>query len=373
MPVRRYAVMAVLLSLATPIFAAATDTNGLDNMLPPWEGNFEQAVVGEVTLTLTNTDLHITGPKVNLVLDWPWRMMEGYLCAVRNPFAEPRLEDGHIIADANFQEFESYHELQATNFARFAFFTNRPTTIGLMTGFAGADGGSSQTLYLVDVETGAHVCIPLSDGYMPVWLQPGVYPPPFALTDNDGIQSDVAWSPGGKPRLTQMYFFRNGQYRRDLAAERKEMVARFQAAQLTPAECKRIQAAEELDLVNEKDLERLLDFVHYGKFTGQQAAVDRILKLLRPECRERLTGSRNWAYEHNGIDRVDEAEQRAQVGGPAYVYVESGDTLYAIARRFEERGVTVEGLLAANPGLKPERLQIGQKVFIYKQQKVQSR
>ena len=52
------------------------------------------------------------------------------------------------------------------------------------------------------------------------------------------------------------------------------MAARFQAAQLTPAECKRIQDAEELESVNEKDLERLLDFVHYGKFTGQQAVVE---------------------------------------------------------------------------------------------------
>ena len=148
------------------LFAAATDTNGWDNPQPPWEGNFEQAVVGNVTLTLTNTDLHVTGPKVNLVLDWPWRRMEGHVCVVRNPFAEPRFcKTGTSSPMPNFQEFESYHELQATRLCAFCpFFTNRPTTIGLMTGFAGTDGGSRQTLYLVDVETGAHVCVPMENG-----------------------------------------------------------------------------------------------------------------------------------------------------------------------------------------------------------------
>jgi hypothetical protein len=46
--------------------------------------------------------------------------------------------------------------------------------------------------------------------------------------------------------------------------------------------------------------------------------------------------------------------------------IEPGDTLFAIANAFRERGVrvTVEEVLAANPGLEPTRLQTGQRIFV---------
>ena len=142
------------------------------------------------------------------------------------------------------------------------------------------------------------------------------------------------------------------------------MASRFAQVQFSAEERKRLATDESFDYMQEDIAGRLCDFVHYGKFSGQPTLVNRFLKTLRPELRKLLAGSRDWTYEQNHIDRVDEAEQRAQVGGPAYVYVEADDTLYAIARRYEERGVTVEKLLTANPGIKPERLQIGQKVML---------
>ena len=50
-----------------------------------------------------------------------------------------------------------------------------------------------------------------------------------------------------------------------------------------------------------------------------------------------------------------------------YDYViQSGDSLSAIARAYSEKGikVTVEQILKANPGLKPEKMRVGQKIFI---------
>jgi hypothetical protein len=46
--------------------------------------------------------------------------------------------------------------------------------------------------------------------------------------------------------------------------------------------------------------------------------------------------------------------------------VKSGDTLSMIVQAYREQGVkvTTEQILKANPGLKPERMQVGQKVFI---------
>jgi len=46
--------------------------------------------------------------------------------------------------------------------------------------------------------------------------------------------------------------------------------------------------------------------------------------------------------------------------------VQSGDTLDAIVQAYKEKNikVTVAQILAANPGLKPERLSVGKKIFI---------
>ncbi len=47
---------------------------------------------------------------------------------------------------------------------------------------------------------------------------------------------------------------------------------------------------------------------------------------------------------------------------PGIVYViRAGDTLYSIARRY---GVTVDALIAANPGINPRNLRIGEKICI---------
>ena len=47
-------------------------------------------------------------------------------------------------------------------------------------------------------------------------------------------------------------------------------------------------------------------------------------------------------------------------GGFPYV-IRSGDTIFALSRRF---GVTVEAIVRANPGIDPERLRIGQVICI---------
>ena len=46
--------------------------------------------------------------------------------------------------------------------------------------------------------------------------------------------------------------------------------------------------------------------------------------------------------------------------------VASGDTLSTIAQAYKEKGikVTVDQILKANPGLVPEKMKVGQKIFI---------
>ena len=46
--------------------------------------------------------------------------------------------------------------------------------------------------------------------------------------------------------------------------------------------------------------------------------------------------------------------------------IQSGDTLSVIVKAYAEKNikVTVDQIVAANPGLNPKRLRVGQKVFI---------
>ncbi len=53
-------------------------------------------------------------------------------------------------------------------------------------------------------------------------------------------------------------------------------------------------------------------------------------------------------------------EQKCPVGSFAYT-IKSGDTLFQLARRFN---TTVEGIMAINPGIDPNNLQIGQVICI---------
>ena len=64
---------------------------------------------------------------------------------------------------------------------------------------------------------------------------------------------------------------------------------------------------------------------------------------------------------------------RPQSGGPApvrkkgYEYkVPAGDTLWTIAKAYRDQGikVTTDQILKANPGLDPNSLKVGQKIFI---------
>jgi len=53
--------------------------------------------------------------------------------------------------------------------------------------------------------------------------------------------------------------------------------------------------------------------------------------------------------------------------GKGYEYiVQSGDTLMAIVQAYREKNikVTIDQVLKANPGLKPEKMHVGQKIFI---------
>jgi len=167
----RYAGLLLALLACAPRLFAAGDPDS------PWSKLSARVVVGHVTLQLTNQEIHVTGSNLNVTLEWPMPLVQDYVCAVRNPFAKPRMQDGFVQNDANYRRLKDDEDFKPSAFPRFACFTNRPTTIGLLTGHAAANGSSDQRLLLVDVETGDYVLVALTNGKLPSWLRHHRLPP----------------------------------------------------------------------------------------------------------------------------------------------------------------------------------------------------
>lgn len=290
------ALLLVMLAFSPHLFAAGDDDDSLSKIS-------KQFAIGSVTLQLTNQELHVTRTNGSVALEWPLASVQDYVCAVRNPFAEPRREDGFVQSDPNFRVLKNDQAFKASAFPRFAFFSNRPTTIGLLAGHAAANGGSVQKLLLADVETGVHVLIPLDEGGMPQWLDRKNYPPAFATRhrSNDTAGADL--------RVGQVFRFQSGQYRRDLATEQRMLQAAFQQAQLTAAQRKTLREAEP-DILDDtfSDRDQPLDnFIYYGTRSGNAKAVAALLATLPPELRSRAKARRAEIIKRSQRDDLAEA------------------------------------------------------------------
>ena len=371
-PVRRYAAaMLLFLAFSTRLLAAADDDN-------PWAKISKRLVIGNVTLQLTNLEVHVTGSKVNETLSWEKPGIGVYFCAVQNPFAQPKMEDGYFLNDTNYDVLGDYDDFKVSAFRRFCFFTNRPTTIGLLTGFAGADGGNHQKLLLVDVETGAHLRFALNEGCLPQWLEPTQFPVAFVTRR---CSSERGWH---RPCVGQAYRFANGRYERDLVTEQRLLAQEFRKTGFTA------EQREELDTANawklddggapEETAQALGDFVYYATLTGHHAAVDQFLPTLKLGLHDVLGDLRTQIYAESRTNEVmgtvapapvplGDGIQPPRFESLEYI-VHEGDTLSSIAKRF---GVTVKTLLNNNPSVNPKRLHVGQKVFIYEKQEIHYR
>jgi LysM repeat protein len=357
--------MAITLLAFAARLLAATEDDG-----DPWSTVSKQVIVGKVTLQLTNQEIHATGSNLNITLSWRMPKVSDYVCAVRNPFAQPKLEDGEVVSDANFQVLESYDDFKASTFPRFAFFTNRPTTIGLMTGHAAANGGSDEKLLLADVETGAHVLIPLDGGEMPQWLAPTNYPPVFVT------RCDMGYKGWNQSCVGQAYRFTGGTWQRDVTTEQRMMAAMFQKVQLTRAQRKALRAADSTVLDDWGAASGLAqavgDFIYYGTRTGHHPQVDALLDTLPAELRRSLAELRHKIYSESRANVVSGMVAPAPdplgdgVTAPRYeqaVHVaQRGETIESIARKW---GVTVKSLKDNNPALLQGRLKVGQRLSLY--------
>ena len=133
----------------------------------------------------------------------------------------------------------------------------------------------------------------------------------------------------------------------DLAREvdrLRDQVNKPQAEAASPEDVRRVaDAVREVDRKRLEDYEKIrAELLKLGK-TLSAAAPVATPKASPPEKARPETPEKGYEYE-----------------------VQKGDTLSVIVQAYRERGIKVntEQILKANPGLVPERLRVGQKIFI---------
>lgn len=70
---------------------------------------------------------------------------------------------------------------------------------------------------------------------------------------------------------------------------------------------------------------------------------------------------------HHGAASVPDVKPSVDANAPHFEYtVQAGDTLGAIVKAYRDKNIkiTLQQILAANPGLKPESMRVGQKIII---------
>ena len=283
-----------LLTFVPHLIAAKVNDN-------PWSMISKKLFIGNITLQVTNQEILATGSNLNVALEWPMPLVTDYVCAVQDPFAQPKLQDGFVQDDADFRVLKDDLTFNVSTFPRFAFFTNRPTTIGLLTGHAAANGGSVQQLFLVDVATSAEVLIPLEEGEMPQWLERTNYPPAFVTHRQMGYKG---WH---RSCLGQAYRFKAGGYQRDMVTEQRLLSAVFVKLALTEAQRKELREADDGILDDWRSPtgagQALGDFVYYGTLTGNGKIVDDLVDTLQPALRVRLRQLRQ-TIDHNSRTNI---------------------------------------------------------------------
>jgi LysM repeat protein len=117
---------------------------------------------------------------------------------------------------------------------------------------------------------------------------------------------------------------------------------------------------------NPDDLKKLAGQVQE---LAKKQQVDNDLILKEIEKLGKISGGSTASHKSPPSVSTTSAENPTPVGGAQkgfYYEIKSGNTLSAIAKEYSDQGhkVTVKQILDANPGLDPNNLKVGQKIFI---------
>jgi hypothetical protein len=231
--------------------------------------------IGNVGIRVTEDEISIRTPAgVSNYDRGPGMMYYEYLLTTYKPHITGM--DGVVYTNSTLLAIPD-RPLKPNDFPMFSFFSKEPTTIGLLFGYGGASGGSSQQLALIDTESGTKVDINMSDMGDPLWREDTTVPPSYAETEAIIYMGAHVISLGYAPRISKAYSFRNGQYERDAALESRLFKKKFAAVKLTDEDMDELKE-DDLTKIDRRSAVRFLDYVYYGTKSGNTNAVKALLK-----------------------------------------------------------------------------------------------
>lgn len=194
------------------------------------------------------------------------------------------------------------HPIRAKDIHLFQFFSERPTTFGILYGSAGASSGSGQIMLLVDTETGHCHEILIDNMHTPLWLD-NETPPSYATTRGVHL-----WGPavavGYAPRISGVYVFKENSYQRDLEKEQALCKVKFLETNISPEDIKHMDA---MYRPTHKIAVRFLDYAYYGYKSGNQKAVDAMLSQVSEDLRQEVLNIVRHAVNAPAVDDVPDA------------------------------------------------------------------
>jgi len=242
--------------------------------------------LGTVTIAVYARQVSISTPAIALSY-WD-NLPHDYQFIICDPFAKLTCYDGVPEPSPDLVRLPIKRPLVASDFKKFRFFRDEPTTIGLLFGYAGGSGGSTQQMVLLDTSSTAHTVISLSDCSEPYWIDPAKHPPDYAETKVSYL-GPRAFALGYAARIERAFSFKSGEYHRDPVLERRLWKEKFSQSKLTAAELDMLRKTQARG-VNWELGAKLVDYIYYGVRTGRKEDVKQLLDSIHDSYRKEAAG-----------------------------------------------------------------------------------
>lgn len=232
--------------------------------------------VGTVKITLTPTQFQMqeqSFERSDSSLD--------YIYILSTPYVSLHGADGVVELDKSSGILPLPTDLTEASFPKFPFFSNQPTTIGFLKGYAGASGGGAQELFFFDTTSQAFAKVSLAE-MNTEWLGDRKRPQGFIERNLYCYYGGHASMIGYRPRITGYYIITPNGAERNIELERAECQKEYDAASFSPKEIEEIKRTKPSGLNNDLAI-KVLDKLYYGLRLDKKKEMEDFLSLIGQE------------------------------------------------------------------------------------------
>ncbi len=238
--------------------------------------------IGSISVDLKDDNLVISSHKGE-ILDYEFdESLLSYAYIIETPYFKMSGYDG-VVEEKYSKGLKILpkNNLNRDDFISFTFLSEQNNTIGLLTGFAGASGGSSQQVYFINTQTGNFIKIGLTDMQEMDWITESKNIVGYKNFNTSTYFFSHAASWGRKARISGVFYF---------DGDGKAVSDKEALKSILKTEYEKIVFSDEKKRLLQKNImpgyrtlgEKLIDFVYYGFKLGKQEEVFTFLNTLHP-------------------------------------------------------------------------------------------